>query len=235
MAVSALELKNNSTSATTNSFSQTYQVNPWFTTSLYPLAKHGLLPFYFSKIEITGRENIPATGPVLIAPLHRSRWDGMIVGCAMRNSRSGRNLRFMVSANEMKGFQGWLLKRLGGFPVNTERLEINTFRYSVQLLCNDEMLVIFPEGRIYRDSIVHPLKEGLARIALQVSSQGKDVQILPVGISYSQPYPSWGTDVTIHMVSPINVGDYNSGSSKKRAKELTLHLEERLSNLSPIF
>ena len=232
MAQTALVLnnQNNPTSTATNSFAETYRVCPWLIAPLDSLAKI-ILPLYFGKIKITGRENIPTTGPVIIAPTHRSRWDAIIVGLALGRSGSGRDLRFMVSADEMKGFQGWLIKRLGGFPIQLQPPGIKSFRYSVELLCKDQMLVIFPEGGIYRhgqELAVHPFKEGLARIALQVTSQGKDLPILPVSISYSQPYPSWGTDVNLHISSPLNVAEYKSGSTKKRAKQLTADLEQIL-------
>ncbi|MBC6419617.1 MAG: 1-acyl-sn-glycerol-3-phosphate acyltransferase [Prochloron sp. SP5CPC1] len=230
-----IPLANNSkTSQPTSNFSEIYRISPWLIAPLYPMAKYALLPLYFGSIQITGREKIPTTGPVIIAPTHRSRWDAIIVSLAMGRLVSGRDLRFMVSADEMKGFQGWLVKRLGGFPVDLEHLGISSFRYSVQLLTQGEMLVIFPEGGIYRDRAVHSLKEGLARIALSVQSQEIDVKILPVSINYSQPYPTWGTDICLDIGSPLNLADYSSGSGKKRAKQLTGDLKKTLSKLSQL-
>jgi 1-acyl-sn-glycerol-3-phosphate acyltransferase len=72
-----------------------------------------VLPAFFSKITVTGQENIPLTGGVILAPTHRSRWDALILPYAVGRLVSGRDLRFMVSANEMKGVQGWFIRRLG--------------------------------------------------------------------------------------------------------------------------
>jgi len=132
----------------------------------------------------------------------------------------------------MKGLQGWFIRRLGGFPVNPRHPGIGSFRHSLELLRQGEMLVIFPEGDIIREIPVRPLKPGLARIALQAESQVQQgVKIVPVSLCYSETYPSWGCDVRIRIGTPLTVGDYLEGSVRKGAKQLTQTLEEALRNL----
>ena len=139
----------------------------------------------------------------------------------------------MVSENEASGLQGWFVCRLGGFPVNTDRPSIRTLRYGVEVLLQQEMLVIFPEGNIFRDGAVHPLKPGLARLAVsaETTHPGLGVQVVPMGIKYSQSYPQWGSDVSICIGSPLKVATYNQGSVKQRAKQLTTDLENALKAL----
>lgn len=182
---------------------------------------------------VTGQENIPLQGPVIVAPTHSSRWDALIVPYTVGRLVSGRDLRFMVSANEMKGLQGWLIERLGGFPVNTSRPGMGSLVHSVELLSEGEMVVIFPEGGIYRDNKVHALKPGIARIALDVEATqpGSGIKILPLSINYSQPYPKWGCDVTVKIGSAINVADYNKGSMRAETVKLTKELMRRLQEL----
>ena len=117
---------------------------------------------------------------------------------------SGRDVRFMVTSSEVTGIQGWFIRRMGGFPVDIKRPGASSLEYSVEVLKQGEMLVIFPEGGIFRDHDVHPLKRGVARIALEVECQqpGCGMKILPVRIEYSQPFPSWGTDITVNIGSP---------------------------------
>jgi 1-acyl-sn-glycerol-3-phosphate acyltransferase len=214
-------------------FDRKYYVSPWLAKLAYPLAKYVILPLYFSKIEITGQENVPHSGSVILAPTHRSRWDAVVLPYATGRMVSGRDLRFLVSANEMKGLQGWIVKRMGGFPVDTDRPGVSSFRNSLEILFNEEMLAIFPEGNIFRDRVVHPLKEGLARIALQVQSDRADlgIKILPVSIHYSDPIPTWRTKVTIKIGTPIDVVDYRGSSLKKSSKQLTVKLEEEIKKL----
>jgi 1-acyl-sn-glycerol-3-phosphate acyltransferase len=211
----------------------TSRISPWLTRVVYPLGRFGLLPFYFGQLEITGQENLPTDGPVILAPTHRSRWDALIVPYACGLHVTGRNLRFMVSANEIKGLQGWFIRRLGGFPVDTDQPGIGSFRHGVELLVNGEMLVIFPEGNIFRDNGVQPLKRGLARIALQVESSqpGLGVKIVPISIKYSQSIPRWGCNVKVNIGSPLPVADYCTDSAKRSARQLTADLETALKSL----
>ena len=210
------------------------RVSPWLSKILYPLGCYLVVPGFFGKIEIFGQENIPLTEPVIVAPTHRSRWDAVIVPYAVGRLVSGRDLRFMVSANEVKGIQGWVIRRMGGYPVNTDRPQLNSVRHSVELLkLNQEMLVIFPEGGIFNDYQIHPLKRGVASIALQAETDKSErgVKILPVGIRYSQPYPTWGADVRVDIGSPLAVGEYYGKSLRQSSQKLTAALQKSLEKL----
>jgi len=211
-------------------------VASWLKPIVYPVARYGVLPFYFSRIEVTGQENLPTEGAVILAPTHRARWDAFVVPYATGPYVTGRDLRFMVSANEMKGLQGWFVRRLGGFPIDPEQPGIGSFRHGVELLLNREMLVIFPEGNIFRDNQVHPLKRGLARIALQVESMqpGLGIKIVPISINYSHPFPKWRGTVKVNIGSPLEVADYSNGSPKTNAKKLTADLETAIKQLETI-
>ncbi|NEO71758.1 MAG: 1-acyl-sn-glycerol-3-phosphate acyltransferase [Moorea sp. SIO3H5] len=205
----------------------------WLTNIIYPLARRVVIPFHFGKLTVTGEENVPKTGPIILAPTHRSRWDALIVPYAVGKPVTGRDLRYMVSADEMNGIQGWLIRRVGGFPVDTGRGGVSSIRQTVELLSNGEALVMFPEGNIFRNGKVNRLKPGMARIALQVESShpGIGLNIVPISLNYSQPIPKWGCDVTITVGSPISVGDYSTKSVKKGAAELTHDLHTSMSNL----
>ncbi len=207
-------------------------VSPWVPKIIYPLGCYFVLPLFFSKIQITGQENIPQDDPVIIAPTHRSRWDAFIVPYAVGRLVSGRDPRFMVSANEVKGIQGWVIRRMGGFPVDTERPQLKSVRHSVELLKNErEMLVIFPEGGIFNDYQIHPLKRGVAAIALQAETDKSKVKILPMGIRYSKPYPTWGTEIRVNIGSPLAVADYLDSSLRQGSLKLTSALEKSLKKL----
>lgn len=230
------QLKPQSDSTTTSKPDElNSRISPWLAKILYPLGCYLVLPLVFGKIKITGQENIPSNDPVIIAPTHRSRWDAFIVPYALGRFASGRDLRFMVSENEVKGLQGWVIRRMGGFPVNTERPQLNSVRHSIQLLKQyQEMLVIFPEGGIYHARQIQSLKRGVALIALQAEEKdnsNRRVKILPVGICYSKPYLSWRTEVKVDIGLPLTVSDYFSGSLRQSSQKLTIALEESLRNL----
>lgn len=209
------------------------QVSPWLIKLIYPLGSK-FLHWYFGPIIIHGQENLPQRGPVILAPTHRSRWDALLLSLAAGRGVTGRDLRFMVSATEVKGLQGWFIRHLGGFPVDVKRPEISSLNYSVKLLQAGEMLVIFPEGGIFRDyRTVHPLKRGIGRIALAMGKQDGDTatQVIPVAITYSEPYPSQGTAVEINFGKGIAVTDYDLDKVKASSKQLTSCLATRMENL----
>ncbi len=204
----------------------------WLASLVYPLGRHLVIPFYFRNITVTGQENIPRNNPVILAPTHCSRWDALLVPYTTGRYVTGRDLHYMVSIDEIKGIQGWFVKHLGGFPVNPRQPSLGTFRHSIKLLCAGEMLVIFPEGDIFRERYVKPLKSGLARIALQAQAQiEEDIKIVPISIRYSQLYPSWGCDVTIGISEPIGVKDYYKNGGKKSGVKLTEDLETALKGI----
>lgn len=208
--------------------------SPWLTPLVYPLARRVVLPFYFGKIEVTGQENLPKTGPVILAPTHRSRWDAILVPYAAGRGVTGRDLRFMVTADEVKGIQGWFIRRLGGFPVNTKHPTIASLRHGLEVLQNGEMLVIFPEGGIFRDNQVHPLKPGLGRLAIQaeMSQPELGVQVVPIALDYGEAYPTRGCDVKIQIGKPLKMSDYVRGAAKQDARRFTADLEAALKALA---
>lgn len=223
------------TPMTTKVATTTSYISPWLAPLVYALGQYVVLPLYFKQIEIIGQENLPITGPVILAPTHRAWWDSILVAYAAGRLVTGRNPRFMVSINEAnKGIQGWLIRRLGGFAIDPERPAIAPLRHGVELLQQGEVLVIFPEGNYCRDGYVHPLKPGLARLALtaEISNLELGVKVVPISIRYSQAFPRWGCDVKLHIGSPLQAADYSTGSIKQNAKQLTADLEMVLKELS---
>ncbi|MGF1537928.1 MAG: lysophospholipid acyltransferase family protein [Elainellaceae cyanobacterium] len=215
------------------------RISPWLVSVVYPLGCNVLLPAYFGRITISGQEHLPHKGPVILAPTHRSRWDALLVPYAAGRYVTGRDLRFMVTADEMQGIQGWFIRRLGGFPINTRQPGIASLRYGVEVLENKEMMVIFPEGGIFRDRDSHPLKPGLARLAVQteLAQPGIGVQVVPMSLSYSELIPSWGCNVDIRIGEPLTVSDYSSGKetdacgAKQIARRLTQDLQNAIGQL----
>lgn len=207
--------------------------SPWLMPLVYPLGRYLVLPLYFGHIEVIGQENLPTTGPVILAPTHRSRWDALMIPYAAGRHVTGRDLRFMVSADEVKGLQGWFIRRMGGFPVDTKRPAIASLRHGVDVLQQKQVLVVFPEGNIFRENQVQRLKPGLARLALQAeaSEPNLGIKIVPISLHYSQPIPHWRCQVNICIGAPLQVADYNLKTPKQSAQRLTTDLEVALKTI----
>ncbi len=195
--------------------------SPLVTSVIYPFGQL-FLPNYFWQIQVLGQENLPRTGATILAPTHRSRWDSMLIPYIAGPYALGRQVRFMTSANEMKGLQGWLVRRLGGFPVDTDNPSLSSFRYAIELLHQGELMTVYPEGGLRYQGTLQPLKKGIARIALQAQSSQpqQDIKIVPISIRYSQKFPQWRDSVSIVINPPLLVADYMQKSVKAGAEAL---------------
>ena len=211
--------------------------SPWLLSLAYPIGRYGVMPLYFKQIEVAGREHLPTAGPVILAPTHRSRWDAFMAPYIAGHDITGRHLRFMVSADEVVGLQGWFIRRMGGFPINTKRPAVASLRHGVELLQHGEVLVIFPEGNIFREAQVQSLKPGLARLALQAESSHPNlgIQIVPIYTGYSDPTVPWRCSAKVQVGAPLAVANYLGGSPKQNAQRLTAELRQALEKLTVSF
>ncbi len=124
-----------------------------------------VLRFFFSKKIITNKIDLPKNSSIILAPTHRSRWDGLILTMAMGRRITKKDCRFMVTNNEMRGIQGWFLKRLGCFSINQVSPSLSVLRNAVNLIVSKRQLVVFPEGKINKHRKKLTLKGGLYRLA----------------------------------------------------------------------
>jgi len=147
------------------------------------------LSLQFRERLIVNPQNLPHTGPVLLAPTHRARWDALMLPMAAGRRVSGRDCRFMVTTSEMSGLQGWFLKRLGCFPVDQKHPSMTSLRLAIDLLAAGQQVVMFPEGRIHRCDEAIKLHLGLVRLAQLAQRRGVSVPVIPVGLGYSQAPP----------------------------------------------
>ena len=131
----------------------------------------------YTRMSITGRENLPRHGGYVLAPVHRSYIDTPISSCLTR-----RRLRFMGKDTLWKrGWSAWLLSALGGFPVTRGTVDREALRRCVAVLEAGEPLVLFPEGERKSGPIVQPLFAGAVYVAIKAG-----VPIVPVGIGGSE-------------------------------------------------
>jgi len=99
-----------------------------------------------------------------------------------------RLLYFMTSHDEVVGLQGWFMRRMGAFPINTQRPSPSVIRSCKELIARGDALVIFPRG-IYFTSTWRgsPLEARVSWLALNFQKSLDDVEIpiIPVRLVYS--------------------------------------------------
>jgi len=144
---------------------------------------------YF-RIEVVDAHNIPATGPFLLAPVHRSNLDFALV-----SNVTSRHMRYMGKSSVWKVH--WAISAffnaLGGFPVERGRVDRDTLRIAEEVLGNGEPLVIFPEGARQAGPLVQPLFDGPAFIAARSGAPivplgvGGSATAMPIGKRFIRP------------------------------------------------
>ena len=168
-----------------------------------------VLRFFFRKKKILKNGfSIPINSSIILAPTHRSRWDGLILTMAMGRRVTKKDCRFMVTKSEMRGIQGWFLKRLGCFSINQLSPSLSTLRYAISLVEKGEQLVVFPEGKINKYGKKLVLKEGLYRLARLATKKAKSITIVPIGIAYSKVSPRFRDKVCLSFGQPFSMDDY---------------------------
>ena len=113
----------------------------------------------------------------------------------------------MVTKSEMKGIQGWFLKRLGCFSVNQLSPSLSTLRFAIELIEKGEQLVVFPEGKINKLGKKLVLKEGLFRLAKLATKKTDSITIIPIGIAYSNLSPKFRGQFCLSFGKPISMND----------------------------
>ncbi len=201
------------------------RISPWLSPMAMVLTQDVALPLWFRHITVEGFERLPRQGPLLLAPTHKARWDGLLLPHAAGRRTTGRDCRFMVTIDEMEGLQGWFLERLGCFAVNQLRPSLACLRHAVELLEAGEQLVVFPEGRIRRHSDEPmDLQQGLARLAALALGRGVPVPVVPVGIAYGHPWPRPCDQAAICFGAPMQI----EAVGREAATAFTCQLAEAL-------
>ena len=193
-----------------------------------------LLRFFFSKKKIINNGfSIPINSSIILAPTHRSRWDGLVLTMAIGRRVTKKDCKFMVTKSEMRGIQGWFLKRLGCFSINQLSPSLTTLRYAIDLIEKKEQLVVFPEGKINKYSRKLVLKEGLYRLARLAIKKTETITIIPIGIAYSEVSPkfrsqfclSFGQPIVMNDYLNLNIVEFNNFLYKKMIKEEEIALK----------
>ena len=175
-----------------------------------------LLRFFFSKKKIIKNSlSLPKNATIILAPTHRSRWDGLVLTMAFGRRVTKKDCRFMVTKSEMRGIQGWFLKRLGCFSINQLSPSLSALRYAINLIEKGEQLVVFPEGKINKFGKKLVLKQGLYRLARLATKKTKSIIIIPIGIAYSKISPQFRSEFCLSFGQPISMNDYLKFSIKE--------------------
>jgi 1-acyl-sn-glycerol-3-phosphate acyltransferase len=130
-----------------------------------------------AQVSVSGVENMPRNGGVLVISNHMTNLDALMLGMCFK-----RQLHFMA---KIELFRNPLLARvisaLNAFPVRRGEPDRAALRQAESLLHSGRVVAIFPEGHRSRHNSVQESRGGIALLARRA-----DVPILPVAITGTQ-------------------------------------------------
>jgi 1-acyl-sn-glycerol-3-phosphate acyltransferase len=174
---------------------------------------------------VAGRANVPAEGPVVVAPVHRSFADFVFPLLL-----TDRKLFYMGKDTlwRSRAF-GRLLSSLGAFPVHRQAADREALARAEEVLRRGQVLVLFPEGTRQEGAVVGRLREGAARTGapiVPVGIGGSD-QAMPRG--HVVPRPRRVTVVAGPALQPPKLADgarrVPLGQVRRATEELRLAIQ----------
>ena len=206
---------------------------------LYLVVRFLLRPLFHVvlRMHVTGRENVPATGPVILASNHLSFIDSMVIPLS-----APRRVHYLAKAEYFTGtgVGGWLTRTLftalGAMPVQrqTSRAAQEALDTALGVLRRGEGFGIYPEGTRSRDGRLARGKTGVAWLALTA-----DCPVVPVAVSGTdrvQPVDSrWPRPhrVSVTFGTPLTFPEQRGMSGNGRARRVvTDRIMEAIAELS---
>jgi 1-acyl-sn-glycerol-3-phosphate acyltransferase len=138
----------------------------------------------FLDMHVTGRQNVPETGPVIIASNHLSWTDIPLIPAFLK-----RRVVYMAKEESFMGKAGWLVRFFGAFPVKRGEADRQSLRTSEEQLKAGRILGIFPEGTRSKIHTLGQAHAGMGMIALRSGAP-----VIPVAV--------YGTEKSLKKFRP---------------------------------
>jgi 1-acyl-sn-glycerol-3-phosphate acyltransferase len=207
----------------------------------YWVLKAILSPFFFVfwRIKVEGRENIPKSGPAVLAANHQSFCDSFFIPLVVT-----RRVTYLAKAEYFDSKKtAWFFRAAGQIPIHrgggsaSERA-LETARTDV--LGQGRLLCLYPEGTRTMDEYVHKGRTGVTRLSrecgvpvIPVGVIGT-VEVQPVNSTFMRPFKK----VTIRFGKPMkmdppeNPTDPLEGHDHTQCRSFTDRLMHEIARLS---
>ena len=173
-----------------------------------------VISLFLYRTRATGTENVPAEGPVLLAPNHFSQMDHFFAGLYLR-----RQVRIMAKS-QLFGVRGltWIFYFGGIFPVRRGHRDEEAFTTVRTLFEQGGAVMVYAEGGRSRSSELGEPRHGIGRMALE-----SGIPVVPVSINGSAAVRRWRKlffpKVTVQYGSPL-VFPVDPEATRERQQEV---------------
>ena len=156
-----------------------------------------LFNFIFKPTYI-GLENIPKEGKCILVGNHTSNLD-----CLLLISSTKRAIHFLAKDSLIKGFKKIIFQNMGIIPVNRKIHDKNALNSAIDILNENKVIGIFPEGTINKtDDIIMPFKIGAVKMASTTNST-----LVPFTIK--NKYKVFKKSVILEFYKPYKINTQN--------------------------
>lgn len=185
---------------------------------------------------IEGRENIPPTGPLLLASNHLSFVDSIVIPLA-----APRRVVFLAKAEYFTGhgmrgvLMRWMFTAVGAIPIQrgTAGAAQEALDSALQILKDGLAFGIYPEGTRSRDGRLYRGRTGVAWLALTAGCP-----VVPVGLTGTQDIQPVGSRVprirriTVRFGKPMDFSHLQGtkpGAARREATDAVMAAIQELS------
>jgi 1-acyl-sn-glycerol-3-phosphate acyltransferase len=184
-----------------------------------------LYAYGFLRVRAISVEQVPGSGPVILAPNHFSFMDHFLMGCYIR-----RKIRFMAKSQLFKPPMQFVYTHGGVFPVRRGARDEETFITAETILAKGATVAMYCEGgRSRSGKLSEQAKPGIGRLALESGAP-----VVPIAIHGSSRIRNWKRlqfpQVTVHYGEPMR-WEQLSGSSREQQQAVADEIHAKIKEL----
>jgi 1-acyl-sn-glycerol-3-phosphate acyltransferase len=184
------------------------------------------------RAQVSGRDGVPAHGPLLIAANHQSFIDPPAIGSFVRT----RQLNF-VARGGLFCFApfAWFISFLNALPLREDGSDTAAIKETLRRLEQGRAILIFPEGSRTKDGQMHEFKRGVALLVKKARCP-----VVPVAIAGA--YEAWpatrtfprllGQRLRIAFGEPIAYDDLMKDGADRALERIQIEVAKLLLQIS---
>ena len=188
------------------------------------------------RVSVSGLENVPTSGPLILAGNHISNADPPLVANWLTPAL-GRPVHWMAKAEALDWpVAGWFMRQNGAFGIQRGAADTEAFRLARSVLDDGRVLGTFPEGTRSPTGALQRAKDGVTLLALRTGAR-----VLPIGVSGTDHFwprgaRTWriGSRIALRVGEPFLLErGVGPDGRKESLDDVTTRLMLRIAELLP--